>query len=492
MANGTPDKSLMFNELGKSGLKAHSGVLYEEFLPQLSGTRAVAKYKEMRDNSAIVGAMLFAVESLLRSVSWSVEPASESNTDLAAAQFLAENQNDMSHTWEDFIAEVLSMLPFGWSYFEQVYKLRKGPSDNPRERSKYNDGKIGWRKFGFRSQDTLYKWELQPDGGIAGMWQQPPPNQAAYTQSLIFLPISKFLLFRTTSHKGSPEGRSILRNSYKSYYFVTKMEEIEAIGIERDLAGMPVMWVPIDLLAATKTSEAQSTYNLLKDIVTRVKRDEQEGLLLPLVYDDNGNPLYKFELLSTGGRRSFDTGAIIQRYIQQIAMTILADFILLGHESVGSFALSSDRTELFAVALGAWLDSIQETINRHAVTNLFQLNPSFRLDQLPRFVHGDIEKPNLTELATYVRDLSAAGAPLFPDLVLENKLREMADLPQADPAQREQMLEEQQAARDAMAAAKQQQPPPNGQPDNQPTDQPTNDAVQKALNDYLDSILHSQ
>ena len=485
MAKGIPDKPLLFNELGKTGLKAHSGTLYEEFLPQLTGTRAVLKYKEMRDNSAIVGSMLFAVESLLRSVTWSVDPASESNEDLAAASFLGENQNDMSHTFEDFIAEVLSMLPFGWSYFEQVYKIRRGPDQSDaRLKSKFSDGKIGWRKFGFRSQDTLYRWELQPDGGIAGMWQQPPANQID-TKSLIFLPISKCLLFRTTSHKNSPEGRSILRNAFRSYFMATKLEETEAIGLERDLAGMPVMWVPIELLAASKTAEAQSTYDLLRDIVTRVKRDEQEGMLLPLVYDDDKNELYKFELLSSGGKRSFDTGKIIQRYIQQIAMTILADFVLLGHESVGSFALSSDKTELFAVALGAWLDTIQGTINRYAVPTLFQLNPSFKIDQLPRFIHGDIESPNLTELATFIRDLSAAGAPLFPDVALENKLRDMADLPLIDPREREQMVAEQKQAQQDQAAQIGQQP-------TQQPNQPDQQAMAKALDDYMQSILDEE
>ena len=62
--------------------------------------------------------------------------------------------------------------------------------------------------------------------------------------------------------------------------------------------------------------------------------------------------------MSTGGRRQFDTNAIIERYDTRMAMTVLADFIFLGHQSVGSFALSSDKTELFSMAIGAYLDII--------------------------------------------------------------------------------------------------------------------------------------
>ena len=74
-------------------------------------------------------------------------------------------------------------------------------------------------------------------------------------------------------------------------------------------------------------------------MVKSIRRDEYEGLVLP-----HG---FEFELVSTGGARQFDTNAIINRYDTKIAMTVLADFIMLGHQKVGSFALSSDKTELF-------------------------------------------------------------------------------------------------------------------------------------------------
>jgi hypothetical protein len=35
---------------------------------------------------------------------------------------------------------------------------------------------------------------------------------------------------------------------------------------------------------------------------------------------------------------------------------MLAEFVLMGHENVGSFALSSDKTALLAVALGEFVD----------------------------------------------------------------------------------------------------------------------------------------
>lgn len=413
-------------ELGSTGLNQQGGQIFEEFLPQLQGLRSIRIFKEMAANDPVVGAILFAVDMLIRQVSWRVEPASAETKDQEAAEFLESVIGDMSSTWQDTLSEIVSMLVFGWSFHEIVYKRRQGDSRDPTRRSRFNDGRIGWRKLPIRSQDTLYQWEFDEGGGVQAMIQQGPSDFR-----LARIPIKKGLLFRTTSQKNNPEGRSVLRNAYRPWYFKKRIEEIEGIGIERDLAGLPVAWVPAQLLSPNATPEDQAVLNAIKQIVINVRRDEQEGVVFPLVYDDKGHKLYDFTLLSTGGRRQFDTDKIVARYDQRIAMTILADFILLGHEKVGSFALSSSKTHLFSVALGAWLDSIAAVFNRHAIPRLFQLN-GFTLERLPELKPGDIETPDLKELGEYIQRLAGTGMPLFPDDTLEAHLRQVAGLPEKE------------------------------------------------------------
>lgn len=258
------------------------------------------------------------------------------------------------------------------------------------------------------------------------MVQQAPPDY-----QLRIIPIDKALLFRTTSHKNNPEGRSVLRSAYRPWYFKKHIETIEGIGIERDLAGLPIAWVPPELLSANASPDDRAILESIKRIVTNVRRDEQEGIVFPLVYDENGNKLYDFALLSTGGTRQFNTDAVIARYDQRIAMTVLADFILLGHEHVGSFSLASSKTHLFSVALGTWLNEIASQFNRVAIPRLFRLN-NFAVGRLPKLVPGDIEVPNLTELGDYITKLSGAGMDLFPNEKLEEYLRRAANLPAPD------------------------------------------------------------
>jgi hypothetical protein len=55
-------------ELGSTGLKRSAGYISEEFLPALRGRKAVQVYREMADNDPVVGALLFAVDRLLRQI----------------------------------------------------------------------------------------------------------------------------------------------------------------------------------------------------------------------------------------------------------------------------------------------------------------------------------------------------------------------------------------------------------------------------------------
>lgn len=424
----------VMDEIGSSGLKAYGGYIYEEFLPQLTGENALKVYREMKDNDPIVASILFAVDMLVRQVDWHVEPASSSNEDLKAAKFLDECINDMTVSWKDIVSEALTMLPFGWSFMEIVYKKRDGYQGEGGDTSRFDDGRIGWKKFAHRPQDSLYRWAFDETGGVRAMLQITQPDYRIAT-----IPIEKGLLFRTVSSKNNPAGRSVLRGAYRPWYFKKRIEEIEAVGIERDLAGLPMAMVDPMLLRADADDDSKALLNSIKELVVNVRRDQQEGVIFPMSYDTNGRPLFDFKLMTSGGSRQFNIESVIERYSRQIAMTVMADFIFLGHQGVGSYALSSDKTSLFAKSLGVWLDVIQDTFNRYAVPRLMRVN-GMSLESLPRMVHGDIETPNLMELSDYVTKLAGIGINLLPDERMESYLRGVAHLPQKT----DELIEEQE------------------------------------------------
>jgi len=417
-----------FMEVGSAGLHQNGGIVADDFLRQLQGKQKYANFREMADNDPVVGGYLNGIEMIVRSVDWSVRPADENDERaVAEAEFVSGCLNDMSTTWDDTLASILTFLVYGFSYHEIVYKYRKGYTNDAKTQSKYSDGRIGWRKLPIRSQDTVQKWEFDKNGGIQGMWQLDPN---APDKGLVYLPIDKCLLFRTTTKLNNPEGRSILRNAFVPWYYKRRIQEIEAIGIERDLAGMPVAYVPPQLLSNNATSEERSALDAIKQIVRNIKRDEQEGIVFPLAYDpDTKLPAYDLKLLSTGGRRQFDTNEIVTRYDQRIAMTVLADFMLLGHEGVGTQALSVSKIELFLTSLTAYLSQISETFNQYAIPRLMRLN-GVSEELSPYLTYSPPKNIDLDGIAKYITALAQAGAPLFPDQDLENYLRGLAGLPE--------------------------------------------------------------
>jgi hypothetical protein len=415
-----------YRQVGSTGLRRFSGFIYEEFLRELTGWKGVQIFREMSLNDPTVSGILFAIDKLCRRVPWRVEAASNSEGDKEAAEFLEQCLHDMDMTWIDTIADILSFLNYGHSLHEIVYKRRCGDMIEPSMRSKYSDGRIGWKSLPIRSQDTLYRWQFDDHGGIQGVEQLAPPHYYHVT-----IPVEKFLLFRTTMHKNNPEGQSILRGAYTAWYRKKNLENIEAIGVERDLAGLPMAFVPPEYLSPGASNEQKALLSAIKEIVTNVRRDEQEGMVLPLIYDSNGKPLFDFKLLTTGGSRQLDTDKIINRYDQRIAMTMMADFMLLGSNgSAGSWAMHSDKTKLFSMAIGAFLDIIAENFNRFAVPRLFALN-DFTITDFPKIVHGDVESTDLAGLGTYLTQLAGAGMQLFPNPKLEDHLLKVANLPQA-------------------------------------------------------------
>ena len=418
-----------FIELGSSGLGKTSGFVIDEFISELRGIRGARVYREMSDNDPVVGAMVYAIEKLILAIKWDVAPYQDGDEpvkkkDQKNADFLEECMYDMSESWSAMISQILSFLVYGYAFCEIVYKKRVSPDAKSGEkRSKYTDGKIGWRKIALRGQETLWDWVFDENGGVRAFQQQDPYAN----KGLVTIPIEKGLLFRTANPRNNPEGRSILRNAYRPWKFKKTIEEIEAVGIERDLAGLPVAYVPPSMLSSAATTAEVSARNAMQDLIRRIKRNENEGVLFPLAYDEQGRELYKLTLLNSGGTRQFNTDAVVQRYDQRIAMTVLADFILLGHDKVGSFSLGASKIDLFTSAIQQIADTIADTFNDHAIPRLFKLN-GLDTTRLPEIKAGEITHVDLGVLGDFVSKMTAAGA-MQPDMAMDNYLRGLANLP---------------------------------------------------------------
>lgn len=440
--------------IGSTGLKHSAGYVLEEFLRNLEGHRATALYEEMSKNNSTVGALLFLTESLARQTEWRIDAAGSSPRAKREADFIRGALFvDMSLTWPELLTEILSSMTFGWSYFELVYKLRRGDNKNSKKRSRFNDHRFGWRKIEIRAQQSLDRWAIDDDGSILGMWQIDP---YVATRSQVFIPIEKALLFRTKRQRNNPEGVSILRTAVTDYFYLKRVQEIEAIGMERELAGLADFQMPIDyLLAEPGTKQAKVRANVEK-MLASLKTDERAFILRPPEFDRENKPTgWKFQLTSTGGRRAIDTHQAKNYYKQGIFQSALAQFLQLGFDGMGSHAQVSKSVSTFGTALGGHLDAIAEVFNRFAIPRLMQLN-GVPEKYWPQLVHGDVDAPDIDQVASYVSKLVATEV-IKPDDKLENRMRELGDLPvltEEELAEREKKLEEAQRQEEQNQRAK--------------------------------------
>jgi hypothetical protein len=416
-------------ELGVYGKNTYTGdIRADEFLQELKGKKAIQKYREMRDNNAIVGSIMYAVEQTLRDVRIDVVPADDSEAAKREADFLKSVLEDMDHSLDDHVSEALSYLTYGFSWFEVVYKVRGGDARSPKKNSKYDDGRIGVKKIAIRAPWTVETFEVdQNTGEILGMYQE-----AAWGKRPAMIPVEKSLYYRTTSLNNDPSGRSVLRNAYVSYTYLNKIQGYEAIAIERELHGVPVGRMPAEYLSADATADQAALRTQFERILRDLKNNEQGYALLPsdLYVDADGKPtnqrLMDVELITANGSRSIDIDPVVKRYQHDIARSLMAEFLMLGSGS-GSYALSKTKTDLFLRSLESYINTIVDVLNKQLVERLWQLN-GLDWATMPKLKAGDVAPHDLREIASFLRNINGAGIELQDQTEVVADLMDIAEI----------------------------------------------------------------
>ena len=417
--------------LGIAGDNTQNGqIRADEFLPELRGKRAIRKYREMRDNDSTIGAVMYATEQVLRDVDIKVMPANDTPAAKREAEFVESIFDDMDHTLDDHISEALSSLTYGFSWFEVVYKRRKGPNNrSDKSRSKFIDGRIGVRKIASRAPWTISKFDVdQKTGDVLGVHQE-----GAGFNNTSFIPTRKSLYYRTTAINNDPSGRSILRNAYTSYEYLNNLQNIEAIAVERELAGIPVARIPAEYLSTDATSAQAGFVGNLQQILRDVKFNEQGYIILPsdTYPDKDGSPtsnrLVDVELMASNGKRNIEIDPIVKRYQHDIARSVLSEFLMLGGGNTGSYALSKSKTDLFLRALESYIQAIVDVLNKQLVERLWELN-GLNYDLMPTIVAGDVAPHDLREIAAFLRNLNGANIDVSSHPEVIQDLMDIAEL----------------------------------------------------------------
>lgn len=401
---------------GRSGLKHYAGYVNEEFLPELRGQRGIRIYDEMRKNEPAVAGMIAAISAIIDQTPWDVMPggedgSSKSGEDLAAARLAEDSLNAMRRPFDEVLTDVETMFTFGFAPFETCYQ--------------YKGGQVLWDDIAYRSQDSIENWLLADNGKIEGFVQRAAPDYR-----YVEIPEWKMLLFRTSTEKNNPEGISILRPAYKPYYYKRTLEEIEAMGAERDLLGIPVMDAP--------WGATEGEINDAQRLIEAIKNDDQAGIVNTAI-GPNPEQRWKLSLLTGQGSSSkvSFTDRLIQRYTTEIHSVTLSQFLRLGAAGQGGYNLSSDQRDLFQIAIRGWMKRITNPFNRTAIPRLIAMNGQTGKASL---VHGRISQLNLQTFTNFLTSGVQNGFLTFgkDDEKWLRKEAEMPELPEGVESAAEQ------------------------------------------------------
>lgn len=418
---------LRLGEVGTTGLKISNKQILEESKLELRWPTVIKTYKNMQKDATISSAINL-YRMMLTRIDWKVEPPKGATPEQEKkAAFIQQCMLDMEHSWSEFIQDVSTSYIYGFSVQEKVYRKRLKTTG-----SRYDDGLIGWKKLPVRSQDTISGWIYSDDGRELLAVEQDLSTVSHYGRynsliqsngQTIKIPRNKFMLFRVNPERDNPEGNSLLKSVYLSWKYRTAIEEQEAIGIVRNMVGTPVIKIPAIYLSPDATAEQKAIRDYYYNMVRNLERNEQSGIVLPNAYDpESRQPLFSFELLSVASGKQYDTSEIIKRWDYKILTGLFADFLKIGQDQVGSFALAGAKTTIMAMAIEARLREIADVLNKDLIKQTFELNGWDDVD-LPQFTYTDLDEEDLDEFSKLVQRIFSVNAIEF-DREIANIIRE--------------------------------------------------------------------
>jgi hypothetical protein len=363
--------------IGYSGLKIFDGVVESEMVEELKYPKSNDTFRKMMLHPAVNASVSLHKAMVSKAVFRFIPPKEATPEETKQAEIVETIFSDMECTLQDVVSEAMTMVDFGFAPLEKIFRRRTKDSG-----SLYDDGLIGVRRLSLRHQQSIEKFKFSEDGEtLEGVKQDRSKVSDPYNRYALYkgntsvvIPIEKICLFTCGDNKSNPYGSSPLRNVYLPWKYLQAIEELEASGVAKDLQGLPMFEIPAQFMNEDATPGQKQFFEYAKNVVRNVQMNSQSGMVLPLMYDDQRNPMFKFSLLSTEGKKNYDTSKIKEYYRMMIFIGMQADILLMGNTETGSFALGAIKNSLTGTAVEGYLKRIVEVLNNDLIRQIYELN----------------------------------------------------------------------------------------------------------------------
>ena len=417
MARGR--KNITETEIGNTGLnlKGVSGKVEEDLSKLWKGKKKKEFISEMKANDPYVNAWINAKNAIALKPDWGIKPkegTEEKNTQKAQEYAeLIEGMlfEDMSTTFNSFVLNSVTMAEYGFALSEIVLKKRNGKTDNAMTSSLYNDGLFGIAKLAPRWQNSITKWDIDNNGNIENVYQKGDFSND------IKIPYKKVLHFVMNGYNGNPEGESVLRGTFSSYYNKKNIERIQRETFERGFSGILDIQVPPRYLSKKILSnEALEVRKNLEAFMKNVKQGKEAGIIRPFSKD------FVIELIQGKTGTGLDPDKMIDRYNTEIVLCLLSDSFMGKSKVYQGASGEQTKTKLYKSFIGIILDEIKEQVNKKLIPMLFEVN-NLDAELMPYLDYGNLDDLDLQAVSWFIQSVAKTAGPLItPTYELNNYL----------------------------------------------------------------------
>lgn len=378
-----------------------------EIVPELSSpyTRLIT-YKRMM-NDAAVDVSMRAAKTPVLGADFFVEPASTSQQDLDAAEFIEANLfGGMAAPFLNSLEDILHMFEDGYSVIEKNYENRTwAPSRTGANGKMYTMLK----SLAPRPISTIKDIAYDDNGHLDKLTQSAilADNSTSDKQ----LDHTKVLVFTFARNGSDLTGKSLLRTAYPHWYYKTHLYKIDAIQKERNSLGVPKG----KLLPGYTQADVRILSQLLRNI-----RSNEEGFIM-----ETPNVEITFEQVHGSLVNVLESS---DHHNVMILMNVLAQFLSLGVGGAGGGrATAASQTDIFMKSLRYIANYIVDIINMYLIPELIVWN--FPTNRFPKLQVRNIgETKDLQSLASGLASLFSQEA-ITPDRDTENWIRRTFDMP---------------------------------------------------------------
>lgn len=250
---------------------------------------------------------------------------------------------------------------------------------------------------------------------------------------------NKFMLMGINATSANPFGVSPLEQVWKVWKEKEFYTNYLSVGVSKDMAGMPLMLVPKQILDEANDDPNSDSYRLVKQMaedISAMHAGEQNMAILPSDVMEGNSSQRQFDMKFLGVEgvgKQFNLKDIIKDRVESIYATMGALNLFSG--SGGSYNQWEGQNTIHTFTVQNIVRIIEDAINRDLIPQILKLNNIVLSDEDKiTYSSGDVEPISFEEFSKMIQRIASVGLfPMTPEFI--NEVLERTDFTYRIPSE---------------------------------------------------------